>query len=101
VASGRTAGLAGAVEHDLTGPLDADDLAVVRAALLRTGLTREPVLVTADVTAVVWLLVHADDERDAAQAACRIVEVAHRDAGHGRLGVRLRRTAMPYQRASL
>lgn len=75
---------------------------MVKASLLKTGMTREPVLVTADDgAATVWLLVRAHDERDAAHAACRIAEAAHRDAGHGRLGARLRGTAMPYLRASL
>lgn len=89
------------VEHDLARPLDSDDVEMIKAALLATGLTREPVLVTAGETVTVWLLVRADDERDAAWAGCRVAEAAHRQAGHGRLGGRLRRTAMPYLRASL
>jgi hypothetical protein len=45
----------------------------------------------------VYLLVKADSAEEAALVASRVVAAAHREAGHGLLGRRLRRTAVPYR----
>jgi len=85
------------VVHALAGPLADSDHDAIRKQAGDTGLARW-VLVGEDAgTVSVHLLVKADSAEEAAHVATRVVEAAHREAGHGLLGRRLRRTAVRHR----
>ncbi len=86
------------VQHEVAAPLDETDLDAVRKQAHDTGLTRHVLLTEAGGTVSAYLLVKADSAEEAAHVALRVVEAAHREAGHGLLGRSLRRSALP-QRA--
>ena len=85
------------VVHEVHGPLDETDRDAIKKQAGDTGLARW-VLVTEDKGSVsVYLLVKADSAEEAALVATRVVEAAHREAGHGVLGRRLQRSAAPHR----
>lgn len=85
------------VQHEVDGPLDQTEIDAVKKEALDTGLARW-IIVTEDEGSVsAYLLVKADRADEAALVAARIAEAAHREAGHGLLGRRVRRTAVPYR----
>lgn len=87
------------VVHEALGPLDETDREAVKKQAADTGLARHA-LVTEDVeagTVSTYLLVKADSAEEAALVGLRVAEAAHREAGHGLLGRRVRRTAVPYR----
>lgn len=85
------------VQHEVSAPLDPDDRTAVEQQALDTGLTRFAVVTCDDCTVSTYLLVKAQDGAEAEEASARIVEAAHREAAHGRLGRRLLRSATRYQ----
>jgi len=87
------------VEHAVIAPLYDSDRDAVKKQALETGLARSA-LVTQDYESVaVYLLVKADNAEEAAHAAGRIVEAAHREAGHGLLLRRVRVAARAHRPA--
>jgi hypothetical protein len=83
------------VVHEVAGSLDDADRDAVKKQAADTGLARH-VLVTEDTaagTVSTYLLVKADSAEEAAHVATRVAEAAHREAGHGLLRRRVRRTA--------
>jgi len=81
------------VQHEVAAPLDETDRDAVRKQAHDTGLARHVLLTEAGGTVSAYLLVKADSAEEAAHVASRVVEAAHREAGHGLLGRRLRRAA--------
>jgi hypothetical protein len=87
------------VVHEAAGPLDDADREAVRKQAHETGLAQH-VVVTEDAaagTVTTSMLVKADGAEEAAHVAARVALAAHREAGHGLLGRRLRRTAIRHR----
>lgn len=87
------------IVHEVLEPLDDTDRDAVKKQAHDTGLARW-VLVTEDLaagTVSVYLLVKADSAEEAALVATRIAKAGHREAGHGRLGRRVRGAARPHR----
>jgi hypothetical protein len=85
------------VQHELLAPLEPCDREAVLRTALETGMVRCPVVTQDDHTISTSLLVKADNHEEAAELSARIVEAAHREAAHGRLGPCLERSAMRYR----
>jgi hypothetical protein len=85
------------VHHELLAPLDARTRRAVERQAGATGLTPQALVTGGGGSITVTLLVKAETAEEAARAATRIVEAAHREAGHGLLGRRLPGTALRHQ----
>ncbi len=85
------------VEHAVTAPLFDSDRDAVKKQALDTGLACSALVTQDDQRVIVYLLVKADTAEEAAHAAGRIVEAAHREAGHGLLLRRVRVAARAYR----
>jgi len=85
------------IQHATVAPFDRADVEAVKRVLLDTGMVRQPNLIPGETSIVVWVAVKADSVEEAAVTASRVIEVAHREAGHGLTVRRLRRSAMSYR----
>jgi len=87
------------VVHQVAGPLDETDRDAVRKQATDTGLAQHVVVTedTAAGTVTTLMLVKADSAEEAAHVATRVASAAHREAGHGLLLRRIRRSAAPHR----
>ena len=85
------------VEHEVSAALCDLERDAVKKQALATGLARHALVTQVEGRVSVYVLVKADSAEEATHAAGRIVEAAHREAGHGLLVRRMRLAARPQQ----
>lgn len=85
------------MQHEIVGPFERADLDAVTKVLHHTGLVRQPTLVSRPDSVILWMVVRAESAKEAAHAAERIADVAHREAGHELTLGRTRCSAVPHR----